>query len=349
MAINWNYYHEQVLKNPDARPEAKAESAKALGKVNIENTTGESTLPSLPAEGKTGMDFKLPELSTADPNSLLQGAIKSMSNIAKKAATEQGMQGMFGFFEERGVTPEDLPGSTVGNMINVMNQAMVDPVVERAQTISDMVATITETNRENQRIAEKQLDFMINNNMWNSLLSSNPTQANELWELSGMPGTPKNMASPSSSGYDVSPSDLMKFYIPGFSPEMGYKLWTQEAAPPEFLLELEEIKRKDGSLEENASISPMQAQIEWNNMRKELNKDGFVSYSHLAKNDQASIKTINDSIKNEYEQAQAELKDWDERDARGSTKPEPAQRALEAYRRHVKKYPEYQDYIELPY
>jgi len=124
------------------------------------------------------------------PEEALSFALKDLASLAKREGKATGLAGTSSFFEKRGITPEDLPGSSVSQMISFVDSAMVDPVYKRAESVGDILNAISQDRARIQETALNQMDTMMGHGVWNDFISSNPSQAKELWNSSGMMGEP---------------------------------------------------------------------------------------------------------------------------------------------------------------
>jgi hypothetical protein len=141
-------------------------------------------------EGGEAQMPSLPSLNEADPLTLLQGLMGEIGPLAQRKARAKGMEEMWGFAGKRGITPSDLPGSTVANMINVMDRAMTDPVVDKMEQMNNMLQTTMIMREENRKIATNQVEYLMSSGEWNKLLTQKPEDAEKLWESAGFIGGP---------------------------------------------------------------------------------------------------------------------------------------------------------------
>jgi hypothetical protein len=326
---------QKYTKIPGVEGPGIPRGKKELPKMTIDGAPGQSKMPSLPA------------IDDADPLTLLQGLISEVGPLAKRQARAKGMEEMWGFTGKRGITPSDLPGSTVANMINVMDKAMTDPITERINSTTDMIDAVREAKRESKSAAEKSMNFFIGNDMWNDL---NQDERQELWESAGMPGDAMKITIPEGSN-DISIDDLMKYKLPGFTPEWSY-LIHNSPEPPEGWVDMLEQKWKDeGTMPQGASLLESKAISEYYKMRKDLESYGEVDVNSLPQDDRAKVAKLNAKLANLYKTAQSDFDEYDTLINReGEEQPEnPVDKVYEEYNRMLKNNAELSSYIKLPY
>ncbi len=186
------------------------------------------TLPSLPTTDDAGLSLPTGQLN---PEETLALALKDMANLAKREGRTTGLAATSAFFDERGIRPEDLPGGSIAQMIAFVDRAMVDPVQERADSITDMLGMISAQRQELQGTANRQITMMMNQGMWNGLLDSNPEQARELWTAAGFLGSPYRMSESAGDWRDMSISEQ----LPGFTLQETYDIRYRDNAPDWYL------------------------------------------------------------------------------------------------------------------
>lgn len=172
-----NYTKIKGVEGPGI-PRTPEEDKKLPTEVVIEGSPGQAQMPALPS------------LSESDPLTLLQGLMSEIAPIAQRKARAKGMEEMFKFTGERGITPSDLPGSTVNNMIRVMDRAMSDPVVDRMTQMNNMLTTIQQTREDNRATATTQIESLMNTDVWNKMITQNPEDVSKLWKSAGFIGEP---------------------------------------------------------------------------------------------------------------------------------------------------------------
>lgn len=144
----------------------------------------------------TGGGLELPGRENLKPEQTLSNSLKDMADLAAREGRAAGRAGSLGFFEERGIAPEDLPGSSVQRIVALADQAMVDPVAQRADSIGQLIESIAVQRDQTMQIAERQLNQLVETGQWNDLLDQKPEQARELWDAIGMVGNPQKMRTP---------------------------------------------------------------------------------------------------------------------------------------------------------
>jgi hypothetical protein len=165
-------------------------------KETLEKTlpSGELSLPdSTPVENKLGL------------------ALKDLSDLAAREGKVTGTAATAGFFAERGINPEDLPGSSIGQMLAFVDRAMVDPVHKRAEAVGDILQAISVERSRMQQTALQQMDVMMSQDMWNDFISKNPGQAKDLWKASGFLGEPYRIPVKPSK-FDYTPNSPLPGY-----------------------------------------------------------------------------------------------------------------------------------------
>jgi hypothetical protein len=300
-------------------------------------------------EGGEAQMPSLPSLNEADPLTLLQGLMGEIGPMAKRKARAKGMEEMWGFAEKRGITPSDLPGSTVANMISVMDRAMTDPITDRINSTTNMINAVREARRESKLAAEKSMNFFIGNNMWNDL---NQDERQELWESAGMPGDAMKITMPevvSDGGVDI--GDLMKYKLPGFSPEWSYMIHTNPEPPEGWVNMLEQKWKSEGMMPQNASLLEDKAIAEYYKIRKDLENYGKVDIESLPQADRARVAKLNAKLANLYKTAQSKFDEYDPLINREEAEQpgDPVDIVYEEYNKMLKNNPELSSYIKLPY
>jgi hypothetical protein len=176
------------------------------------------------------------------PEDTLSLALKDLSNLAAREGKVKGTAATASFFEERGISPEDLPGSSVGQMLSFVDRAMVKPVDQRAESIGDILDTVRYERQRIQETAAGQIGMMMEQDVWNGLVSENPTAAKELWKASGLFGDPYKIPETPAQLNDV---DIVPGYTPQESNDLYYKEDVQDWFIQDLLRELpqEELSR----------------------------------------------------------------------------------------------------------
>lgn len=120
--------------------------------VATSQTGGDMTLPSI---GDTLPGLPIMDMTNVQDEDVLAMALKNIAQLAQREGKVTGLAATSQFFADRGILPEDLPGSSVANMLAVVDRAMTAPVAERAGTIADLF----EVTRQR---SEQQLNMLIN-------------------------------------------------------------------------------------------------------------------------------------------------------------------------------------------
>jgi hypothetical protein len=159
-------------------------------------------------------------------------ALKDLSDLAAREGKVTGTAATAGFFAERGINPEDLPGSSIGQMLAFVDRAMVDPVHKRAEAVGDILQAISQERSRIQQTAMTQMNTMMSQGMWNDLMKTNKGQATELWKAAGFYGNPYSIPENTPGRWDhlqiTSP-------FPGRTLNESHDLLHSEKAPSWFI------------------------------------------------------------------------------------------------------------------
>jgi len=155
--------------------------------VTTSQTGDEYTLPPIPA---------LPTMDMTDVSNenVLAMALKNIAQLAQREGKVTGTAAASQFFAQRGILPEDLPGSSVANMLAVVDRAMTSPVAERATSMADLLDAISLQREQTTKIASNQMKLLMDMGTWNVTVDTDPVYAQRLWASSGMSGTPQKLA-----------------------------------------------------------------------------------------------------------------------------------------------------------
>ena len=143
------------------------------------------------------------------PEQTVSAALGELANLAAREGKREGVRAQSTFVEEKyDMKPEDLPGDTVGHMIDTIDQAMVDPVSQRAQSIGTVLEAVNQHRQQIRQTASTQLSHMMESGVWNQYVENNQEEARQIWESAGMLGDPYKIPEspnlgqiPQSQGY----------------------------------------------------------------------------------------------------------------------------------------------------
>lgn len=163
-----------------------ATSEKKASSVPSSTASLEGTLP----VGGLNLDpsnLSLPDIDIKGlgADELLALSLKQMAQLAQREGRVTGTAAVSTFFSERGIQPEDLPGGSIAQMLAVVDNAMVDPVAERGQSIADMINAVRSSRDQMRNIASSQISFLVNAGAWNEL---DNMERQDLWESAGYSG-----------------------------------------------------------------------------------------------------------------------------------------------------------------
>jgi len=143
---------------------------------------GDTTLPPI---GDTLPGLPTMDITNVQNEDVLAMALKNIAQLAQREGKVTGAAAASQFFADRGILPEDLPGSSVVNMLAVVDRAMTSPVAERAESLADLINITSQSKQQLQNTAATQIDFLIGGGMWNDM---EPELRQNLWETAGLPG-----------------------------------------------------------------------------------------------------------------------------------------------------------------
>ena len=115
---------------------------------------GDYSLPSIPS-------LPTMDMTNVQDEDVLAMALKNIAQLAQREGKVTGLAATSKFFSDRGILPEDLPGSSVANMLSVVDRAMTDPVAERAESIADLVDIIGTQRMERESSMKDQLNLLM--------------------------------------------------------------------------------------------------------------------------------------------------------------------------------------------
>lgn len=143
----------------------------------------------LPAGGLSldAGNLSLPDIDVKGLGSdeLLALSLKQMAQLAKREGVATGGAAVSTFFSERGIKPEDLPGSSIAQMLAVVDQSMSNPIADRAQSIADTINAVRSSRDQIRSVAMNQISFLVNAGAWNGLGNM---ERQDLWESAGYSG-----------------------------------------------------------------------------------------------------------------------------------------------------------------
>ena len=159
--------------------------------VATSQTGGDMTLPPI---GDTLPGLPTMDMTNVQGEDVLAMALKNIAQLAQREGKVTGLAATSQFFANRGILPEDLPGSSVANMLAVVDRAMTAPVAERAGSIADLLDAISLQREQTTKIASNQMKLLMDMGTWNVTVDTDPVYAQRLWASSGMSGTPQKLA-----------------------------------------------------------------------------------------------------------------------------------------------------------
>lgn len=160
-----------------------------------QQTPVEYNLPPLDT-GNVPENYSLPtaDISGLSSDQTLAFALRDVAKLAQREGKITGTAAVSTFFANRGIMPEDLPGSSIANMLAVVDRAMVSPVTERVGTLTDLIDSIALQREQTTQIAGNQMKLLMDMGTWNATVDTDPVYAQRLWASAGMSGTPQKLA-----------------------------------------------------------------------------------------------------------------------------------------------------------
>ena len=128
----------------------------------------------------------LPEVPT-DNLTAMKILMRSMTERFQKQGVRAGTQTVFGKLGEQGVTPSNISGSTVSDIVNFVEQRTTPSLDVAFANMADILDNFSSRQSNLTSDAQSTISKMVSAKMWSSLTADNKKQ---LWDAAGYPGNP---------------------------------------------------------------------------------------------------------------------------------------------------------------
>lgn len=144
------------------------------------NKSSQSLDQTLPSEKSLPVNTAFGQV---DQLTALKLAMGDMSRLALKQGLGGGTKAILGDLDKQGLGPEHIPGGTVGNIINFVENQVGNPIQNELSQMNSIIDAVG----QQRNAAQDQVDKLISNGLWSQI---DPTQRQKIWNAAGYTGAP---------------------------------------------------------------------------------------------------------------------------------------------------------------